>query len=137
MSEVVRRWPVAGLLVLVCLSGCDEMQFGFAPGARFTPLTVQPDTGAAYCMDELATADVRVHPSPPIFAERAAALGAMSERAYRQQERRRQRDWDQYYCRREAECLTMANPGTAMADIGDHLEVCLRDRAQRRVAMAL
>lgn len=137
MIPMARRLRAGWLLLLLGMAGCGEVQYGFHTGARFEPLVVEPDTRGSQCLDELRAADAVVQPAPADVAARAVALGGLAERGFRQQERRRQRDWDQYFCRREAECMTLAHPHSSMLVIDQHLEVCLAERAQRRVAMEL
>lgn len=125
------------LVALHGLGGCEQkMDFGFTATARFTMPEVTAGTPAAACLDDLASADSLVVTEP--VNARISELGSMSEYAFRKQERRRQRDWDQRYCRRQAECRALvADPRASAADIDDSVELCLTDRTQRRVAMGL
>lgn len=135
------RWRGTALtLVLLVLSACEQADFRFASSRpaseRFTIPDPPAGSPAAGCFDELASAHRDVGPDHAA-REQAARLGPIAERDFRTRERERQREWDQRYCRRQAECRFLATPQASASDISDSVELCLNHRAQQRVAMGL
>lgn len=126
------------LALLLAQSGCSEIRFGYESGNRFAvpAVPVAPGSQAAVCFDELTAADADIEPDLDGWHQ-VSLLGSMSEAEFRKQERYRQQDWDERYCRRQAECHTLAVPDVSVSDVAERVEVCLKNRAQRRVAMEL
>jgi hypothetical protein len=137
--RLMRAMILAGcLLAALMLGGCNDIRYGFEAGSRFSvpEVAVVPGSDAAVCFDDLAVVDAGVRLDTDGW-EQVSQLGALSEAAFRKQERRRQRDWDEQYCRRQAECHTLAIPQVSVSDVADRVDVCLKNRAQQRVAMEL
>lgn len=128
------------LISMLLLAACDQADFRFGgnrpASERFTIPTPPEGSQAAACFDELAGADRNVRPDEAGF-EQVSRLGPIAEREFRSAERERQREWDQRYCRRQAECRFLAMPEASATDISESVELCLNHRAQQRVAMGL
>jgi hypothetical protein len=130
---------ITATALLVLLAGCDQADFAFTTGRsgeRFELPEVPANSRAAACLGTLAEDDARVGPDRD-GREQVARLGPMSEHAFRKRQRQQQREWDQAYCRRQAECGFLASPEIPAADLSHRVESCLNHRAQRRVAMGL
>jgi len=135
-----RLASLTALVLATLLAGCDQATFRFGgnrpASERFTIPTLPEGSRGAACFAELASADRDVRPDDAGF-EQVARLGPIAERDFRSRERERQREWDQHYCRRQAECRFLATPDVSATDISDSVDLCLNHRAQQRVAMGL
>jgi hypothetical protein len=118
------------------LAGCEQAEFGFKTNGRFSMPTVSEGTPAAACLAQLVSVDAQVKPD---WAARrqVANLGEQSRLAFRTAERRRMRSWDEHFCHRQAECRKMATPGLSSVKVDETIEICLDERAQRRVRWKL
>lgn len=133
-------WRCTTLTLVLLLSACEQADFRFAgnrpASERFTIPTPPEGSRAAACFDELASADRDVRPDDA-GRQQVARLGPIAQKDFRNRERERRREWDQRYCRRQAECRFLAAPEASATDISDSVELCLNHRAQQRVAMGL
>lgn len=133
----VLRVGALALTGLLLAAGCDHTQFRFASSEKkFAIPGAEAGAEASACFADLAAVDAEVRPDYQGW-EQMSAMGSLSEQAFRKQERERQRQWDQHYCRRQADCRALSNPAVPAVEIAESVELCLNDRAHRRVAMKL
>lgn len=130
-------WLMAPVLLsALALAGCEQAEIGFKSNGRFSIVSAGAGTPAAACVEDLLSADAGV--KPDWTARRQVAnLGEQSRLAFRTTERRRLRAWDEHFCHRQAECRKLASPELASWQLAESIDVCLDERAERRVRWKL